>query len=63
MSQPFDDVLPYERFSVRVPEADMEKIPEILKAIPRTCAGVAPGAGGLCVPRMRWGRAMSPSMF
>jgi len=61
VSQPFDDMLPYERFTVRVPEADMEKIPEILKAIPRTCAGVPPG--GLCVPRMRCGHAMSSSMF
>jgi hypothetical protein len=51
VAQPFDDVLPYERFSVRVAEKDLEKLPEILRAIPMSCEGVGPE--GRCVPRMR----------
>jgi hypothetical protein len=33
VTQPFEDVLPYERFSVRVAEADIARLPQILAAL------------------------------
>jgi hypothetical protein len=33
VTQPFEDVLPYERFSVRVLEADIDRLPDILATI------------------------------
>lgn len=33
IEQPFSDILPYDQFSVRVPKADIPKIPDIVKAI------------------------------
>jgi hypothetical protein len=33
VTQPLEEVIPYEKFSVRVAEADMERLPQILEAI------------------------------
>lgn len=51
VSQPFDDILPYDKFSVRVAEKDLERLPEMLRKIPTSCDGVGPD--DLCLPRMR----------
>ena len=51
VSQPFDELLPYHKFSIRVDEKDLEKIPEMLRKIPDTCEGL--GSEELCIPRMR----------
>ena len=49
--QAFDDVLPYDAFTVRFQESDIPNIPGVLKAIPESCEGVPPG--GRCLERMR----------
>eukprot|EP00238_Polyblepharides_amylifera_P012122 CAMPEP_0196596368 /NCGR_PEP_ID=MMETSP1081-20130531/85664_1 /TAXON_ID=36882 /ORGANISM="Pyramimonas amylifera, Strain CCMP720" /LENGTH=219 /DNA_ID=CAMNT_0041921335 /DNA_START=101 /DNA_END=760 /DNA_ORIENTATION=+ len=49
VQQPFEDMLPYHRFSIRVKETDIGDIPAILEAIPRTCGeqnDTAPSAQG-----------------
>jgi hypothetical protein len=33
ITQPYEDVLPYRKFSLRVAEADIERLPEILRAV------------------------------
>lgn len=49
--QAFDDVLPYDAFTVRIEESDIPNIPDLLRAIPESCEGVPPG--GRCLERMR----------
>ena len=49
--QAFDDVLPYDAFTVRFQESDIPNIPDVLRAIPESCEGVPPG--GRCLERMR----------
>ena len=49
--QAFDDVPPYDAFTVRIEESDIPNIPDLLRAIPESCEGVPPG--GRCLERMR----------
>jgi len=39
ISQPFEEQLPYHRFSIRVKESDFQNLPSILEKVPRDCSG------------------------
>ncbi|KAK3266018.1 hypothetical protein CYMTET_25337, partial [Cymbomonas tetramitiformis] len=54
IAQPFEELLPYDRFAVRVKEEDIEELPDLLRSIPSACnetLGLL--HGHRCVPRMR----------
>ncbi|KAK3266985.1 hypothetical protein CYMTET_24426 [Cymbomonas tetramitiformis] len=50
VSQPLEEILPYDKFSVRVPEKDIPNLPRILKAIPAECTA---DSGDRCIPKMQ----------
>jgi hypothetical protein len=51
ITQPYEDLLPYDNFAIRIPESEMESLPEMLRSIPDSCDGLPPGSR--CLQRMR----------